>query len=248
MMVVTHGLSGYVVSRVAMPLLRRHSPLPPGAMSLGFFLGAMSPDVDIVTRVLLGYSAYFSGAWYGHRQASHSIVGTCVLAALIALIGFAPWIRRAVRELPPARRLRATVRGTLWAWGCVWCGGMLHLVGDLPTPGMSLAVLWPLPYRFGSWITPYLWWMFVSAVLLAAGLRWMGQRIVAAGAVRTGIYVAGAAWAVYAATLYRWLQYLAVSRYETASQYAAIQRELLPAWLAAFSSESVRSVWRWMVY
>ncbi len=251
-MVVTHGLSGYVAGRVAMPVLRRVSPLSPGGMSWAFFLGAMMPDGDIIARLLLGHSAYFSGAWYGHRQASHSILGTFVLAGVFALIGYAPWLWRAGRELAPAPRLRQAGRAAAWAWGCLWCGGLLHLVGDLPTPGMALPVLWPLRERFGSWshigwFTPYLWWMFVTAVLLGGVLRWAGQRLVAAGSFRSGIYVSGSAWLVYVLALYRWLHYLSISRYESAAQYGAAQQDLLPQVLIGFSSDWVRVVWRWMV-
>jgi len=252
MMVVTHGLSGYVVGRVAMPMLRRISPLSPGAMSWAFFLGAVMPDGDYVTRLFLGHAAYFSGAWYSHRQASHSILGTFLLGGAIALVCCGPWLWRGARDMAPARRLRHAGRAAAWIWGCLWCGGMLHLVGDLPTPGMALPVLWPLPMRFGSWshigwFTPYLWWMFVTAVGLGGALRWGGQKLVAAGSFRTGIYVAGSAWFVYVLAIYRWLHVLAVSRYESAAQYAALQRNLLPEELVGVSSTWVRAVWRWMV-
>ena len=246
MMVLSHGLSGYVCGRVAMPALRRVSPLAPRAMSWAFFLGAMMPDGDIVSRVLLGHSAYFSGAWYGHRQLSHSILGTFLLAGVLAVLGFGLWRMRA------AGRARSSRNGLVWAWACLWCGGLLHLVGDLPTPGMSLPLFWPLSSRFGSWshigwFTPYLWWMFLTAVLAAAGLRRMGTFLVAKGWLRSGIYVAGAAWVVYLAAAVRWIQYLATSRYESATQYAAQQRDLLPEPLVSVSVLWVRNLWRWMV-
>jgi membrane-bound metal-dependent hydrolase YbcI (DUF457 family) len=246
MMVLSHGLSGYVCGRVAMPVLRRVSPLSPRTISWALALGAMMPDGDIVSRALLGQHAYFSGAWYGHRQLSHSVVGTFLLAGLLAALGFAPWLKRGVGLRGPLWS------GLLWAWGCLWCGGLLHLVGDLPTPGMSLPLLWPLPVRFGSWshigwFTPYLWWMFLTAVLAAAGLRWLGARLVAAGWFRSGITVAGMAWAVYVAAAARWIQYLMTSRYESAAQYAALQRELLPEPLVSISALWVRALWRWMV-
>jgi membrane-bound metal-dependent hydrolase YbcI (DUF457 family) len=253
MMVVTHGLSGYVLGRVAMPVLRRHSPLSPAAMSWAFFLGAMMPDGDFVTRLLLGTSAYFSNHWYGHRQASHSILGTFLLAGAVALIGYLPWLSRAGDPLVPEERRRTVARSLAWAWACLWCGGLLHLVGDLPTPGMSLVVFWPFPERFGSWshigwFTPYLLWMFISAVLLGGAMRWTGRKLVSGGWVRTGIYVSAAAWVVYALAFYRWLHYLMISRYESAPQYAAVQQDLLPDVLNSFSTEWVRTVWRWMTY
>lgn len=242
MMVLTHGLSGYVAGRVAMPALRRVAPLSPLTMSWAFGIGAMMPDADVVTRVLLGQSAYFSGAWYAHRQASHSILGTLLLAGVVTCLGFAPRLRLGWRER----------RELAWVWGCVWCGGLLHLVGDLPTPGRSLPVFWPLPGRYGSWshigwYTPYLWWMFATAVLLALVLRWAGTLLVARGVIRIGIGVSGSAWLVYALALFRWLQYLTVSRYESAAQFAAVQRSLVPEPLATVSSHWVRVLWLWMV-
>ncbi|MFI5401143.1 MAG: metal-dependent hydrolase [SAR324 cluster bacterium] len=241
MMVLTHGLSGYVCGRVAMPVLRRVSPLSPGTMSWALVLGAMVPDADIVTRVALGRSAYFSAAWYGHRQFSHSILGTFLLAGLLAAGGFAPALRS--RGLGRA--------GLAWIWGCLWCGGLLHLAGDLPTPGRPLPLLWPLAQTFGAWshigwFTPYLWWMFLTAVPAAAALRWIGARLVARGLFRAGIAVAGAAWIVYAAAAYRWTQYLFTTRYESAAQYAALQRRLLPEPLVELSGQWVHAAWSWL--
>lgn len=242
MMVLSHGMSGYVFGRVAMPALRRMSPVSPRAMSWAFFIGAMLPDADVLTRLILGHSAYFSGAWYAHRQASHSILGAFLLAGIATCIAFAARVRMG----------RWDWREPAWTWGCLWCGGLLHLVGDLPTPGLSLPVFWPLPWRFGSWshigwFNPYLWWMFATAVLLGAGLRWAGARLVARGAIRSGIVLSGSAWVVYALTLYRWLHYLVISRYDNAAQFAATQRALLPDPLVTVSAGWVRLVWRWIV-
>ncbi len=242
MMVLSHGMSGYVAGRVAMPALRRVSPLSPRAMSWALSIGAMMPDGDVLTRLLLGQSAYFGGAWYAHRQASHSILGTFLLAGIVTCGAFAPRLRLGLRDR----------RALAWVWGCLWCGGLLHLVGDLPTPGMSLPLFWPLPWRYGSWshigwFTPYLWWMFLTAVLAGGLLRWAGAHLVTRGAIRSGIVMAGSAWAVYAVTLYRWLHYLAISRYETTVQFTAAQRALLPDPLVTGSARWVRLVWRWMV-
>ena len=243
MMVVNHGLSGYICGRVAMPALRRLSPLTPRTMSAAFFLGSMMPDGDIVTRLLLGQNAYFSPAWYGHRQLSHSILGTFLLAGLLALAGFYPWL------------WRSGVRGRelAWLWGCLWFGGGLHILGDLMTPGMSLRVFWPFTARFGSWshigwFTPYFWWMFLTAVVIGAALRWAGARLVAVGWVHVGIYVAGAAWFVYAAAAYRWIEYMVTTRYESAAQYTALQHSLLPEPLVNISVDWVRTLWLWLVY
>jgi membrane-bound metal-dependent hydrolase YbcI (DUF457 family) len=237
MMVLNHGFSGYVCGRVAMPLLERHSPLSRRAMGWAFFLGAMLPDGDILVRVMAGRGAYFSGASWGHRQASHSILGTLLLAALAAAVLYGPWLWRT----------GARWRGTAWAVGCLWAGGLLHLVGDVFTPARPLALLWPLEGHWGGWshigwFSPYLLAMFLAVLL--------GDALLAAWARRgeTARQWAGAAaWLMFAAAAWRWLQYLAVSRYESAEQWRAYQQSLLPEPLVAALTEGVAGVWSWMV-
>ena len=142
-MTLNHGFSGYVCGRVAMPVLRRHAPISEAAMGWAFFIGAMMPDGDVLTRVLGGRGNYFSGGWYGHRQFSHSLLGTLVYALIIAAVVFAPVVWRHESKW----------RAYGWTVGCLWVGGWLHLLGDMMTPGRPLPIFWPLPETFGSFFS-----------------------------------------------------------------------------------------------
>jgi membrane-bound metal-dependent hydrolase YbcI (DUF457 family) len=234
MITLNHGFSGYIVGQVVLPLVRRRAPVPPAALSAALFLGAMAPDLDIVTRVLAGRAAYFSDAWYGHRGVSHSVLGTLLLGLALAAV-LSAW--------RPARQ-----GGRLcyaWLAGCAWAGGLLHVLGDLFTPRRPMPVLWPLPERFGAlshigWFSPYLLWLFVVTIALGWAARWLLPRM-------TGPRWASAAvWPLYALASYRWVQYMLVSRYESAEQWDAYQEALLPRVMIVPLSAAVRSAWVWL--
>jgi len=236
MMVVNHGFSGYVCGRVAMPLLERVSPLSRRAMGWAFFLGAMMPDGDFIVRVIAGRGAYFSGAWYGHRQITHSFLGTLLLALLVAALLFGPWLWRS----------GARWRGYAWATGCLWAGGMLHLLGDLVTPARPLRLLWPLEGHWGGWshigwFSPYLLAMFLAVLLGDALLAVWARR---GEAART--WANAASWLMFAAAAWRWLHYLAISRYESPEQWRAYQAALLPEPLVALMTEQIAGAWYWL--
>jgi membrane-bound metal-dependent hydrolase YbcI (DUF457 family) len=234
MITLNHGFSGYVVAQVVLPLVRRRAPVPAATLSAAVFLGAMAPDLDIVTRMLAGRGAYFSDAWYGHRVASHSVLGTLLLALAVAVV------------LPAWRAARRGGRsGYAWLAGCAWAGGLLHIVGDLFTPRRPMPVLWPLPERVGAlshigWFSPYLVWLFVVTIALGWAARWLLPRMI-------GPRWAGAAvWALYALASYRWGQYMLVSCYESAEQWEAYQAALLPRVMIVPLSAAVRSAWVWL--
>lgn len=238
MMTLNHGFSGYIVGQVVLPLVRRRAPVPPATLSAAFFLGAMAPDLDIGTRWLVGRAAYFSDAWYGHREASHSVLGTLLLGLAVAAV-LSAW--RAARE---SRRQRGRL-GYAWLAGCAWAGGLLHILGDLFTPRRPLPVLWPLSERFGAlshigWFSPYLFWLFVMTIALGWASRWLLPRV-------TGPRWANAAvWTLHALASYRWVQYMLVSRYESAEQWQAYQETLLPQVMVVPLSAAVRSAWFWL--
>jgi len=124
MMTLNHGFSGYISARAAMPLARKFLPLPEGTIAFASFIGAMLPDIDAVTNTL-ERGLYFSQNWYGHRNASHSILGTLILA-LLAALPMAGWL---------ARRKGMAWRAAYSALvPCFWFGGVVHIVGDLFTP------------------------------------------------------------------------------------------------------------------
>jgi membrane-bound metal-dependent hydrolase YbcI (DUF457 family) len=246
-MTLNHGFSGYVVGQALLPVLRRYSPVPPAALGAAFFLGAMAPDVDIVTRLLGGRAAYFGDAWYAHRAASHSVVGTLLLglavAALLSAWRSAPGAGGEPRIGPGRSRPPS---GYFWLAGCAWVGGLLHIVGDLFTPFRPLPLLWPLPDRIGAfshigWFSPYLLWLFVTTIALG----WTAARLLPglAGGHR---WTPVAVWALYALASYRWIHYLVVSRYESAQQWQAYQEALLPQIMVRPLSVAVRAAWLWL--
>lgn len=247
MMTLNHGLSGYVVGQVVLPLLRRRAPLPPAALGAAFFLGAMAPDVDIVTRLLAGRAAYFSDAWYAHRAATHSLLGTLLLGLAVAAVLYA-----GRSALGPARAPGSGPdpawprRGYPWLAGCAWAGGVLHILGDVFTPFRPLPVLWPLGERFGAlshigWFSPYLLWLFVATIAVGWASPWLLCRVTG---WRRGVPVA--VWTLYALASYRWMQYLIVSRYESAEQWRAYQEALLPEIMVTPLAAAVRAAWVWL--
>ena len=251
MMTLNHGLSGYVCARVAMPVMRRWTRVPERGLALAFFLGAMLPDSDAVTN-LLGGAYYFSDAWYGHRQASHSILGTLVLALVAAL----PLARRHARHGIPFRGGYAALVMAFWA------GGLLHMAGDVFTLRRPLPVFWPLDMEFGAlghigWFSPYLLWLFLAAIALDLAGRFTA-RFAAQFSERPGArpahggrfagWRAGVTWGMYAFAAWRWAAFLVQSRYESNAQWWAYQHSLLPAALVDPLAEGVSAAWIWMTH
>lgn len=236
MVTFNHGFAALVCGRAAMPLLARRSPISERAMAWAFFLGGVMPDADYVSK-LLGRAAYFSGEWYGHRGASHSLLGTLLMAALGALVFLRPLT---------GLRLRGSAPAYLWLAGCAWAGGLLHIVGDMFTPARSLPVLWPFAEKFGSlshigWFSPYLFWLFVTTLLIAGGLgalaKWRPE---------TARWHGIATWLLFTAAAGRWVQFMLVSRYDSYSQWVEYQRTLLPEPMINGVTRGVSYLWFWL--
>ncbi|HKI97890.1 MAG TPA: metal-dependent hydrolase, partial [bacterium] len=231
-----HGLSGYVCAQVALPLLRRRSPVSPRALGVAITLGAMVPDLDILSRVIVGRAAYFSGLWYAHRGVSHSIVGTLLLALILAALLYRPLVPR---DTPRP--------WTAFAWlaGFAWAGGLLHIFGDLFTPGWQMPVFWPLAVRFGGWrhigwFSPYLLWLFVTAIALGVLMeRGLGRL----ASLRR--WVPAMVWGMYALAVFRWVDFLSVSHYSGWSEWLAYQQQLLPDAMILPFTEGVHAIWHW---
>ena len=237
MMTLNHGFSGYVCGRVAIPFLRRRSPLSEGTMAFAFFLGAMLPDIDIMTK-LLGRLQYFSGDWYGHRQASHSILGSLMLSAVFAGLLFGFIYRQRRGSSPQAVYL--------WLGACLWGSGLLHIFGDLFTPGRPMPVFWPFTARFGAfqhigWFSPYLLWMFLGTLAVA----WLLAAVARRGPFPSPWFGA-AGWLVYLVAAGHWVQFLLTSRYHSRSEWAAMQREMLPDFLVTPVTNGVSFLWFWL--
>ena len=233
MMTFNHGLSGYVVARVAEPLAVRYSPIPAGTLALCMFLGAMVPDLDIISR-LGGYHAYFGQSWYSHRQFTHSILGTGVIGLLLGLLTH----RLLGRNAPGGRWAHI-----LWLGGAFWVGGMIHIFGDLFTPGWKMPVFWPMDVRYGGfrkigWFSPYLLWLFVGAILLSWGLRKAGGRIAALRPWSPTLI-----WLINALAVYRWVHFIQINTYNSWEQWLDYNRALLPEFMVTPITDLVRVVW-----
>jgi membrane-bound metal-dependent hydrolase YbcI (DUF457 family) len=252
MMTLNHGFSGYVCGRVAMPVLRRYAPVSERALGWAFFLGAMLPDGDVLTRIVVGRGDYFGRAWYSHRQITHSVLGTLLLALLAGAVLFAPVVWRRPAQFGAGEGGVAGRAGPwrryAWVVGGLWVGGLLHLLGDMATPGRPLPVFWPLPQSYGAWshigwFSPYLLWMFLAVL----GVDWLVRTVVlnniALGRGRWRPWAGAGLWLLYAAAAARWLHYLAVSRYVSGAQWAEYQRSLLPEPLVAAATDGVATLW-----
>jgi hypothetical protein len=186
-------------------------------------------------------------------MASHSMLGGAVLAAVATALLWLP-ARRWARPLPATAagqpmspRPVAWLGAALWLWGACWLGTLLHLVGDLVTPGMAMPVLWPHPARFGAWahigwFSPYLLWLFLVVLLLDAGGSALRRRTRGVWRTRLGV----ALWAMHAVAAYRWLQFLAQSRYVSSSQWQAYQLELLPESMVTPMTATIHRLWHWL--
>ena len=235
MMTFNHGFSGYVCAKVAEPLARRYAPVSARLLVFAVFLGAMFPDLDIITRIF-GKNHYFGNTWYAHRHFTHSIFGTLVLALVAA--GVVLLLLRRSGKLSP--RVWQTMA---WCTGAFWFGGLLHIFGDLFTPGWQMPVFWPHPARFGGfrqigWFTPYLLWLFLATLLLS----WVLPLLFARHA-RLAPWSRHAVWLVNLLAVYRWVQFIAISRYESWDQWLALQRDLLPEPMVTPVTATVRAVW-----
>jgi hypothetical protein len=77
-------------------------------------------------------------------------------------------------------------------------------------------------------------------IALGWAARWLLPRV-------TGPRWASAAvWTLHALASYRWVQYMLVSRYESAEQWQAYQEALLPQVMVVPLSAAVRSAWFWL--
>lgn len=236
MMTLNHGFSGYICAKVAAPLLKKHCPFPEKTFALALFLGAMLPDLDIIASVW-GRSAYFSGAWYGHRQLSHSVAGTLMLAIVVSIPLF---FLLAPRWQPN--------RGRSWLWmvGMLWAGGWVHIFGDFFTPARKMPVFWPLELQLGGlghigWFNPYLLWLFVAAILIG----WVLQLIPKLHPPAKS-WIGWAVWGWFGLAAYRWVNFFITSRYESYSQWTDFQRTLLPEAMITPVTEGVRVLWYWL--
>jgi membrane-bound metal-dependent hydrolase YbcI (DUF457 family) len=224
---VEHALTGMLASTLAAsawpgPLRGR------GRWIAWTTIGAMAPDLDALS-LLFSHRIYFGSAWYSHRQFLHSIFGCAFLAMLL------PALVTALGN--PGRDERARILGV--GSRAVFAGGLIHLLGDLPTPPGpwgGLPLFFPLPIRVGGWghlgwVNAVIFYFLAAAALAVAGLT-VARRAVS-GAARG--WLRGAAAAVAAVALVGTVWFAAISRYEGFNQWRAWQSRFIPAiWVDGF--------------
>jgi len=153
------GFAGWRVSNTDGAVwLARLAHIPPPLRSLtiagvGLVVGGA------VVGPWLGYDLLrgLQGMFGGHRRMTHSLITSVILAVLSILL----WL--AILPIPAL-----VVAALLW-------GQLLHLVGDIPTPG-GVPLLWPirqqslaLPYTLAVWGEPAL-----AGMALVAGTWLLG--------------------------------------------------------------------------
>ncbi len=165
--IMTHTLSGVAFSTMIAAIAKRRLR-ETGLLLFCGGLGVALPDIDAISLwsgfdatigkfldlAHAGRDIYFSNYFYSHHNFTHSLVGAVafsLLAGLVFYLGF-PMFSKGMG------RTSFLNLGQL----CVlsfFCGYMMHLLGDLPTPGCvwhGIKLFWPLPASIGG--TGHLWW------------------------------------------------------------------------------------------
>lgn len=199
--IVTHILSGAVLGAVPAILLCKRRVTRIGVVALGSFAAAL-PDIDAISHwsgfddtfggwLVLSQSGrdiYSDTHWYSHHGFTHSLLSAMLFAATVWLI------MRCQRD-------KKTFAFVLASLG----GYMVHLLGDMITPGGSwggIRLLYPLDSYFGGWGKVW-WWnnydlflITVVALLLAFVLAIMWRRY-----ERKGILLTVTLWIAMISTM-----------------------------------------------
>ncbi len=224
-----HALSGLLAVTAAVYALPG-TPEGRHRLILWAVFGSLAPDIDAVS-LLFSHDTYFGLAWYSHRGFLHSLAGCALVAMLFPRI-LHSLRSRGSRGVPPGgASLRASALAT-------FAGGLVHLIGDLPTPPGSwggLPLFFPLPLRVGGW--SHIGW--INAALLYL----LGAGALAAGALAAAHHRAPPAYrpwlrgcviGVSGLALAGTLWFSAISRYEGTLQWRAWQARFIPVvWIDA---------------
>ncbi len=181
--IFTHVLAGAVTGGCA-ALMIRGAPAQLGAALSWGALGGFLPDIDAASRVpgfdesvgrLFGLppgsEVYAGSAWYSHHHFTHSLLAGLGAALLLAgLLG----LERLLAG--PGHEGRRNIRIGM-APAALLGGFVMHLVGDLVTPGSvwgGIQLLWPLETMVGGW--GWAWWFnnYDLFLLQLAGLLGLG--------------------------------------------------------------------------
>ncbi len=163
--IVTHVLSGALAGGTTALVIRGARARVVVALTWGA-LGGFLPDIDVASRVpgfdatigralaLQPGSVIYGGShWYSHHHFTHSLAAALAVGLLVSgLLGLE---RVLLGADPEGRRTRNVWLAPL----CVVAGYLMHLLGDLVTPGSvwgGIQLLWPSDTMVGGW--GWTWW------------------------------------------------------------------------------------------
>lgn len=165
--IITHTLSGVVISAAAAALTKK--PLwEKGIIICCGAIGGAFPDIDVITLwsgfdttigtffdlSRTGRDIYFSNYWYSHHHLTHSLAGGAMITMSALLL-----LYLANLVLSKNRNPFSLLRGQGVYGLAFFLGYVMHLFGDLPTPGHTwkgITLFWPLSTAIGG--TGHIWW------------------------------------------------------------------------------------------
>ncbi|HOP65207.1 MAG TPA: metal-dependent hydrolase [Spirochaetota bacterium] len=175
--ILTHTLSGVAAGTAVAACSGKRGNSGSAAAVLMGGLGGFLPDLDAISlwkgfdRFLgaahglnvSGREIYFGKWTFSHHGAMHSVLAGAVLAALIFFTGF---ILRYifVRVKGEGSLFRPVIPSVL----AFFFGYIMHLLGDLPTPGYvwgGIRLWWPADLYVGG--TDQIWWWNNYDIFLA---------------------------------------------------------------------------------
>jgi inner membrane protein len=152
--IVSHTLSGIAAATVVASFSAKKLPAKALILVSGAAGGAL-PDADALSIVIASrVDIYTSNYWYSHHQFFHSILAGFLFTFLFFGISTIGWFYS----------LRKKSIFIFWKQKypyliAFFCGFMMHLLGDLPTPGGpwgGIKLFWPLRINIGGW--GKIWW------------------------------------------------------------------------------------------
>ena len=220
----THGLASYAITRAAFPRASRTT-------LLAAVLAGAAADLDQLSAYL-GPSAFLK--W--HRTATHSIVGTLVIAAAFLAVA-----SLTTRNKPKADPIRTVFLALLAA-----CS--LHVAMDL-TQNESVQLLWPFrAQRYSAdWVAHFDLWIlliFLAGALLPQLLALITEEIGAKSKAPRGRL--GAILPLLAVFIYTSVRFILHGN-AAAMMEARTYRGELPRRVAAFAESDSPFHWRGLV-
>jgi inner membrane protein len=152
--IVSHTLSGVAASTVVASFSQKKLPAKTLILVSGAVGGAL-PDTDALSIVIAKrVDIYIGNYWYSHHQFFHSILASFLFTFLIFGIT-AVGLFFSSKKTPPFHFWKQKFPYFI----AFFSGFMMHLLGDLPTPGgpwEGIKLFWPLKINVGGW--GKIWW------------------------------------------------------------------------------------------